>query len=236
MIRAALLLTLFFVTSQALAKRELITFAGDPAGTVGRITTPRGGICTATTVWTNIVLTTARCLLDAKTNTVIDGNYQFRAVYKGQSYTAGIVRYSLGTTDYKDAANNWALLQTDTDVGLKIGSMGASNYDDIEDYVKDSEMSFLYAITYPQDLGGGRQPYLESGCQFTGTSHNGTLLQHNCTMSGTTGSPIFAHDAAADTQRIVGLTTLDGQDQQLAIPASAFFAKLKEWRAKFPRH
>lgn len=239
-----LVLPLALISSIAAAdSRTEMTTTQVPFTTVGRVNTSEGG-CTGTLIYKNLVLTNARCLLDSEGKLTTE-SVTFYATYNGGK--SGSDRYShkangthvwVGTTEpYIDAVNDWGIIRLDWDIGYKVGWFGVDNKTAAQ-VLAYAEDRILHVVSYPSDLSDDQVPFVEENCSFTETANDDTLVVNNCDMSaGSEGSPIFYFlmDKGERTFRILGLTTVDGENYNVTIPGKSFFAKMVELMNEDPR-
>ncbi|WP_189536905.1 trypsin-like serine peptidase [Paludibacterium paludis] len=211
-----LLLPLSLVHAEKLTKEQLTLFFGkddrvvvrpdsSPWQSIGQITTKGGLECTATLVAPDVALTAGHCFLgpqgrmdpaESFTLGLVGDRYKERVaaseVYVSARLLKGLIHRkdgiyipaSLGAWDY-------AFVRLKNRVGDRFGVIPyfSGSRDDLSDLLERNGMRITQA-GYPEDTDNIMMAHKD--CRATGLLPDGRLGHHCDTLSGDSGSPIFA--------------------------------------------
>jgi len=160
--------------------RRKVTSAQYPWRAIGRLSVPRG-VCTASLVGNDLILTNAHCVVDKSSHTITDWNILFLPNYtNGKSaYSSEVIR---GWWSEKD---DWAILRLAKPLGKTLGWLGIR-------VLPNPRNTSLFAVGYSTDFDNGLSASYEEGCKITSGLTSYDRLFHNCSNSrGASGSPLF---------------------------------------------
>lgn len=213
--------------------RVKVTNTKYPWSAIGRLDVP-GGVCTASLVGADIILTNRHCIVDKATNKLKEGSIIFRPGYtNGKSaHASGVTFAWWGSTT--TSGGDWAILRLETALGKTYGWLGS----------RDTSLNSgkLYAVGYSGDFEDSASAACEPGCRFTGGVYSYGLAPHNCSNSrGASGGPMFIFEGESPViiaihtgeLRYEGDSTyhaveFSDKNANLGLPASAFTWKIAE--------
>ncbi len=180
--------------------REALTSDELPWRAVGRLVGPTGGICTATLVARNYIVTAAHCVIDSNTGHIQSGEHEFQPNYKNGAsvMTVAIDWFWWGSSDPNNHRGaDWAILRTETAVGDQYGWLPMHSTT-LEDFPLD-----LSVAGYSGDFQAGKSAGLARNCHVKGRDTVDGLIMHDCdTTRGASGGPA--------THMLNGQTTIFG--------------------------
>lgn len=205
-------------------KRGKVTSTQYPWSAIGRLEVP-GGICTASMVGPDLILTNAHCVVDEAKNDLKAGTIIFRPNYTdGTSAYSSEVSYAWwgSSTPSTNKRGDWAILRLKESLGDKVGWLGSK-------FTPNLNSTAFYAVGYSGDFENSNSASWETGCSFTGGVYSYGLAPHNCSNSrGASGGPMFVFE---DTKpNIIAIHTselrYDGDSTYIAVPYAADKANL----------
>ena len=185
---------------EATGLRELMT-AYEASGweAVGLISIGAGGMCTGALIETNVVLTAAHCLFDARDGSRIDpGKVKFHAGWRnGRSTASRNVRRAIVHPDYVftgpngdlHVANDIALLELESEIRL-------SNITPYATGNRPRKGQNVGVVSYAHDRASS--PSLQRVC-YVLARQRGTLVLSCEVDFGSSGAPIFVEVDGAPT-------------------------------------
>ena len=185
---------------EATGLRELMT-AYEASGweAVGLISIGAGGMCTGALIETNVVLTAAHCLFDARDGSRIDpGKVKFHAGWRnGRSTASRNVRRAIVHPDYVftgpngdlHVANDIALLELESEIRL-------SNITPYATGNRPRKGQNVGVVSYAHDRASS--PSLQRVC-YVLARQRGTLVLSCKVDFGSSGAPIFVEVDGAPT-------------------------------------
>lgn len=208
-------------------KRGKVTSTKYPWSTIGRLDLPSGGLCTASLVGPDLILTNAHCVIDKVKQKLVEGNIVFRPNFTdgASTYSSGITRAWWGSNTPSASGSkpgDWAILRLEKRLGDTLGWLGTR-------VLPDPRIASLYAVGYSGDFDNASSASWETGCTITSGITSFGLFPHNCSNSrGASGSPMFIFEK--ELPYVIAMHTseflYDGDSTYLEIPFSADKANL----------
>lgn len=218
---------------------EPIDASTPPARAIGLLEMSDGGLCSASVVAEDVILTAAHCLYDQNHQSVVaerfsagydEGNFvataQIRDVYVPPEFDH---RRFLETNEID--GYDWALLRLDRGVGHETGILPirALDKDELE-AMTDQNGPTMIQIGYGNEQSD--HPVARRGCHLSMVWKDNTYVHHCGTIPGDSGSPdlIYENDAYA----IIGIESAEVDFRELkgadmAVSSAAFVAALPQF-------
>lgn len=222
-----------------------------PARWTGKLVLPNGDGCTATLVYSDVILTAAHCVLNSVTNSLLEGTFVFQlGLIRGQAVVeTEVTRIWPGTRlPGKFRGSDWALLRLKDAIGEAYGWMSIHPTP-----LKDLIGKDVLGITgYSSGYREGQTAAIQAGCRITAVKANGTVL-HDCdTLPGVSGAPLYhrvTDDDGVEHYYMVAINVASPKDARrrpyidvpysdkignIAVPASRFLSRLRRLIALSP--
>jgi V8-like Glu-specific endopeptidase len=216
-----------------------------PARAIGLLEMSDGGLCSASVVAANVILTAAHCLFDEDHRSVVAE--RFSAGYdQGHFIATALIRdvYMPPEFDHKRFLEtnevdgyDWALLRLDRGVGQDTGVLPIRALDpkDLEAMVEANGPS-MTQIGYGNEQSD--HPVARRNCHLSMVWKDNTYAHHCGTVPGDSGSPdlVCENDACV----IIGIESAEVDFRELkgadmAVSAAAFAAALPDFVASAPQ-
>lgn len=216
-----------------------------PSRWIGQLILPSGGMCTATLVYSDLILTAAHCVINKKATALRGGIFRFRlGVTRGravdESDVSDVWTGTLNTSAQR--ASDWAILRLKKPLGEVYGWMGV-HASDLEALLGQDVIGITgYSTAYR----AGQTASAEFGCRFTVARQNGTFL-HDCdTLPGISGAPMYRvlrDEGGIEHSFIVAINVASPKDSHgnpyvgisysdkyanIAVPTAGVMSKLRE--------
>jgi protease YdgD len=186
--------------------RVFVDRTAAPWRSVGRLRTPDGGVCTATLIAPNVLITAAHCIYTGERVNVAGTTFETAQGFAGGPYQANVIGYwtdprfdyhRFTTTNDIDGMD-WTLLRLDQPLGDRVGYLGV--FDLTELGQERTHAREIFHAGYSWDLQGHLGAHL--GCHIA-TVYPDNTFAHECdTTRGDSGSPFMVRDG--ETYRVIG--------------------------------
>jgi protease YdgD len=221
---------------------EPIDASQPPARAIGLLEMSDGGLCSASVVAEDVILTAAHCLFDEDHESVVAE--RFTAGYdQGQFVATAHIRdvYIPPEFDHQRFLEtneidgyDWALLRLDRGVGHETGILSIRALDKSElEAMIEQDGPTMTQIGYGNEQSD--HPVARRDCHLSMVWKDNTYAHHCGTVSGDSGSPdLISED---DTYVIIGIESAEVDYRELkgadmAVSSAAFAAALPEFLAR----
>lgn len=214
-----------------------------PWRSVGRLHTPDGGICTATLIGPDILITAAHCIFTDERVNVEGTTFDTAEGFPGGPYQARVTTYMINPRfDYHRFATtndidgmDWAILRLDQRLGDRVGTVGVFNLTALGQ--TRAAATDLFHAGYSWDMQGHLAAHL--GCHIHTVYPDGTYAHECDTTRGDSGSPFMVRDG--DRYSVIGVdsnfrSNPGGPALYIAVSAASFQPFLADFIAHRSGH